>query len=449
MIKLIIFDVDGVLVSTKELHYMCLNKAIKNIAGEKYCITEEEHHSIYDGLSTREKLNLLSNHKKLSHVLHNSIYSMKQELTDIELHNFIKPDLRLEELFGKLKSQGYRIALASNCIAKSVNTIIKKLKITSFDAISSNNDVLKPKPHPEMYLKLILHFSVMPCETLIVEDSPNGVEAAVHSGAQVCVVKEPNEVTLEKLQSYLNMPEKKFKWPQKDINILIPIAGDGKRFKDVVGYVKPKPLIDVNGIPMIQRVIDNLNVDGHYIFVVRSEHCIESFLRTLVPECKIIVLNSVTQGAACTTLLATDYINNDTPLMIANGDQLVNWDVGRFIYSTFEKNADGGILTFNANHPKWSYVAVNSMGNVTNVAEKRPISNIATVGIYLYKKGKDYVHYAKQMIKNNIRTNNEFYVAPVYNEFIADGRKIVTYPCKEMWGIGDPDSLQYYLNNHK
>ena len=114
-----------------------------------------------------------------------------------------------------------------------------------------------------------------------------------------------------------------------------------------------------------------------------------------------------------------------------------------------ETGADGGIITFHATHPKWSFARLGEDGFVEEVAEKNPISNIATVGFYYWKHGSDFVKYAEQMVERDIRVNNEFYVCPVYNQAIEDGKKIRTFDVSGMWGLGTPQDLQYYLDNYK
>jgi dTDP-glucose pyrophosphorylase len=147
--------------------------------------------------------------------------------------------------------------------------------------------------------------------------------------------------------------------------------------------------------------------------------------------------------------LANQYINNDMPLMMANSDQYVEWDSNEFMYKMIEQKLDGGIVTFKATHPKWSFAKIDDYGYVTQVAEKSPISDIATAGIYYWNKGSDYVKYATQMIRKDIRTNNEYYVCPVFNEAIQDGKKIKTFNIEKMWGLGTPEDLEHYLENHK
>jgi len=166
------------------------------------------------------------------------------------------------------------------------------------------------------------------------------------------------------------------------------------------------------------------------------------------PGCKIVEVDGVTQGAACTTLLAKEYIDNDQPLLMANSDQFLEWNSNEFMYKMQEQNAEGGIVTFTATHPKWSFAKIDDLGYVTEVAEKNPISNVATVGVYYWQKGSDYVKYAERMIEKNIRVNNEFYVCPVFNEAISDGKKIKTYQIEKMWGIGTPEDLTFFEENY-
>jgi dTDP-glucose pyrophosphorylase len=241
------------------------------------------------------------------------------------------------------------------------------------------------------------------------------------------------------------------KWKDERLNVLIPMAGAGSRFEKA-GYSFPKPLIDVNGEPMIKLVSDNLNFDAKFIYIVQKSHRekynLDTLLNLITPNCKIVEVDGTTQGAACTTLLAKNFINNDDPLILANSDQFIQWDSNEFMYKMNESRLDGGIVTFKSTHPKWSFAKINEQGFVTEVAEKNPISNIATAGIYYWSKGKDYVYYAEQMIQKEIKINNEFYVCPVFNEAIADGKKIKTFNIDNMWGLGTPEDLNLYLKSY-
>jgi HAD superfamily hydrolase (TIGR01509 family) len=455
MVKLIIFDLDGVLVDAKKIHFETLNRALWEIAkSDKYVISEAEHLSIYDGLKTNQKLELLTQNKGLQRDTYETVWNRKQQLT-IEAISELQPDLEKIELFKELRDRGYKLACASNSIRRSVLVMLAKIGIIEYmDLIISNEDVKNSKPHPEMYWKSMSMMSVLPEETLIVEDSPHGLLAASRSRANVLRVNNPPDLTLEKIENKLN--ENKIigipKWQGGKLNILIPMAGAGSRFQQA-GYTFPKPLIDVEGKPMIQVVVDNLNIDATYIYVVQKEHRekynLNTLLNLITPNCKIVEVDGVTEGAACTTLLAKKYIDNDQPLVIANSDQFVEWDSNEFMYKMIEQKVDGGILTFKATHPKWSFVKVDEYGYVTEVAEKNPISDIATVGVYYWVKGSDYVKYAEQMISKNIRTNNEFYTCPTFNEAIGDGKKIKTFNIDKMWGLGTPEDLNYYLENKK
>ena len=235
------------------------------------------------------------------------------------------------------------------------------------------------------------------------------------------------------------------------MKILIPMAGEGSRFAKE-GYTFPKPLIDVNGKPMIQTVVENLDFDAEYIFLVRKEH-LETYVglqstldRITDGKFKIVEVDKLTEGAACTALLAREHIDNDDDLLIANSDQFIEYAPENFKTLKEMTDADAIVYTFEAVHPKWSFVKTNARGVITEVAEKNPISNIATCGIYWYRKGSDFVKYADQMIEKNIRVNNEFYIAPVYNELIGDGKKLIPFFVHSMWGIGTPEDLHSFLN---
>jgi len=452
-IKLIIFDLDGVLVEAKNIHYQALNEAL----GKKYAISWNEHLSTYDGLKTTQKLNMLTNRKGLSVDEHQSIWERKQQITLQKLKQ-LGTDDTLIELMDWLSTNGYKIAVCSNSIRKTVLTVLSKLGIMEFmDYIISNEDVDNSKPHPEMYWTAISKMKSLPEETLIVEDSPYGLLAAARSKSHILRVKNTKETTLENINNKLKQIEMGEQqsipaWRDENLTILIPMAGAGSRFQQA-GYTFPKPLIDVNGKPMIQVVVDNLNIKANYVYVVQKEHRekynLDTLLNLITPNCKIVEVDGITEGAACTALLAKEYINNDRPLFFANSDQFVEWDSNEFLYKMNETNADGGIVTFKATHPKWSFAKIDEQGLVTEVAEKNPISDIATAGYYYWKHGSDFVKYAEEMIEKDIRVNNEFYVCPVFNQAIEDNKEIRTFDVIKMWGLGTPEDLKFYLENYK
>jgi len=455
MIKLVVFDLDGVLVDAREIHYEALNKALADV-DEKYVINRQEHLSIYDGLSTTKKLNMLSENKGLPENLHDLVWRLKQEKT-VEIIDNFAVDARICKVLKRLKKDGYTIACATNSIRKTAKLqLIRRGFFEHIDFLYSNQDVVKPKPSAEIYMRCMLRANVDPNETIIVEDSHHGRRAAINSGGHLCAVKNSSDVTYEKIKNMIDQINSKEnikpKWQGGKMNVLIPMAGAGSRFAKA-GYTFPKPLIEVNGKPMIQLVVENLNIDARHIFVVQKEHYekynLKHLLGLISPGCEIVQVDEMTEGAACTTLLAKEFINNDEPLIFANSDQYLDWDSNEFMYSMEADGVDGGMLTFTATHPKWSFAKTNEDGLVTEVAEKKPISDIATAGIYYWKHGKDYVKYAEQMIEKDIRFNNEFYVCPVFNQAIDGGKKIKTFHFDGMWGIGTPEDLRTFLERDK
>lgn len=237
------------------------------------------------------------------------------------------------------------------------------------------------------------------------------------------------------------------------INILIPMAGLGSRFAKV-GYKKPKPFIDVAGKPMIVRVLENLEYpDAKYILIGRKEHLEQE--QDLVSEIKskynveFIEIDKLTEGTACTVLYARKLINNGLPLLIANSDQIIDLNISDFIDDFRQRDLDGSIITFidKSLDPKWSFAKLDQSEKVLEVKEKEAISEYATVGIYLFKKGSEFVDAAIDMISRNERVNGEFYTCPVYNHLINDGKYIGVYNIEReaMHGIGTPEDLGEYL----
>jgi len=232
------------------------------------------------------------------------------------------------------------------------------------------------------------------------------------------------------------------------------MAGRGSRFASA-GFKDPKPLIPVGGKPMIQWVIENVrpNRRHRFIFICLAEHLrqyptVAVTLANLCPGCEIVVVDGVTKGAACTVLLAREYINNSDPLMIVNSDQFVEINIDAYLDEMDRSQADGQIMTFWSDHPKWSYCKMKDDSTVAEVVEKKVVSNEATVGIYNYRLGSDFVRAADMMIKMGLMVNNEFYVAPAYNQLIANGHKIITVGTGReyngMFGLGVPDDLAFF-----
>lgn len=239
------------------------------------------------------------------------------------------------------------------------------------------------------------------------------------------------------------------------------MAGRGQRFIDF-GYKNPKPLIEVVGVPMIKRVIHNLDkcfgINHDYIFIIQKdhnkEHHLETYLKQVKPFSVVIETEGVTEGAACTALLAEEYIDNQAQLLIANSDQLIAMNPFNFNTIIDTPEVIGCLLTFESTDPKFSYAECKPYRNkVVRVVEKEVISNIATCGIYYFKYGHYFVSAARDMIKYNKRHKNEFYIAPCYNELIKtydisrQSEIIVPYQVEKMVCLGTPDDLERAISN--
>lgn len=453
MIKLIICDYDGVVVALPEIHKISLNKSIEEIVGSQYVISDEEHYKTYNGLSTKTKLNMLVKEKNLPIEKLNEISSLKQKYTIEAIEETITFNKQLFDDLSKLKSEGYLLACASNALYETVELGLKKLGIFNlFDKVFGNESTKRQKPAPDIYLNVMLNLGIDPQEVLIIEDSFHGRQAATRSGAYVMTVKDQNETTYENIKSRLNqIQSKKVKWVDNKLNIVLPCSGMGSRFS-IMGYELIKPLINIFNKPMIQVVVENLNVDANYIFIVQAAHYkqynLGYLLNLLVPGCKIVQVDGLTEGAACSVLAAKEFIDNDNPLFVINSDQYIDIDFADFFKQMLVSDCDGSIICFEKSlDEKWSYVKVNDDGWITDVKEKVCISNTATIGAYYWTKGKDFVSSAEEMIANNERSKNEFYVAPSYTKLINKDKKIIPYmiPTDSFHSLGTPAELEEFL----
>lgn len=240
------------------------------------------------------------------------------------------------------------------------------------------------------------------------------------------------------------------------LNILIPMAGEGSRFKSA-GFDKPKPFIEALEKTLIEHVLKNLYIKNvRYILIARTEHLISQ--QKIINRIKrnfnveFIEVNKLTEGTVMTILHAYHLINNKTPLLIANSDQIVDIDIKTFINDSKDRSLDGSILTFTDKYrsEKWSFVKIDKFGFVKEVREKKVISKFASVGIYYFSRGSFFVESAIRMIVNNERVNGEFYTCPVYNYAIASGLKIGIYNIKQelMHGLGTPEDLYSFISSH-
>ena len=271
MIKVIIFDLDGVLVDTKMIHYEALNLALEKFKFKKISIND--HIKNFDGLPTFKKLEILNKKIGLPKKEFSKINEYKQKITSKILKKKIKKNNKLINLF-KFLHKDHKIAVATNAVRSTLNICLNKLELNKYiDYKLSNEDVNHPKPNPEIYLRIFLHFGVYPSNTLVFEDSHYGREAAVSSGAQLYPIKEIKDLNAKSIKLFLNSKKtnhiKNISWEDNKMNVLIPMAGAGKRFADA-GYIFPKPLIEINNKPMIQWVIESLNLKANYIFIIQK-----------------------------------------------------------------------------------------------------------------------------------------------------------------------------------
>jgi dTDP-glucose pyrophosphorylase len=236
------------------------------------------------------------------------------------------------------------------------------------------------------------------------------------------------------------------------LNILIPAAGVGSRFK-IEGYSSIKPMIKIGDKTMIDRAITSLNLKGQYIFIINNQNGqTEEFIqeiKNVVPDARIVEVDYITDGPASTALLASDFINNDNPLVIANCDQIMEWEPEEFFNEINTTTKDGLVVTYKVQTQKNSYVQLDEDGNAVRFAEKEIISEHSLNGIHFWKTGSDFVSSATEMIRKDIRTNNEFYISQTYNELIRIGKKIGIYEIDvdKHWAVGTPKDLELYLKH--
>lgn len=229
------------------------------------------------------------------------------------------------------------------------------------------------------------------------------------------------------------------------MKVIIPAAGNGSRFLNSK-YKLPKPCIEVDNKLMLVRAAESLNLDAQFIFIIRESNyrnVLATKLYESFPTCKIAVIDFETDGATETCLIAEDFINTDEELIIANCDQIMNWNSEQALKQL--RKFDAGLVTIESNDAKHSYAKLDN-NLVIEVQEKNVISDTALTGIHYWKYGSDFVKCAKQMMNAGKKTNNEFYVGPCYNEFISMGKKVGYFQInqKQIHFIGTPGDLEIY-----
>ena len=445
--KCVLFDFDGVLADGKVFHRDLFLKALKEKGG--LSLTADEHQKRLEAMSTRQKLEHLVKGKYITEAEAKAVSNYKQKLTEESLAH-IKLFPFVGTLFKELKKKGVDFAIVTNTTPQTMSQLKKIKKELQGVAIISPEEVTDSKPSPAMYYAAMAEFGHSLKDYLIVEDSKNGIRSGQASGAAVLQFRaESDHLSLKDLEAawakgstkkidYLN--EKNL----KPFTLVIPCAGLGSRFREQ-GFKLPKPLIDVKGQPMIERVYDNLGIRAkQVIFIVRKDdeenYGMGSKIKQFCPEAFILEVDGLQQGAYKTVECARKIIPDDHGLIIANSDQLIDYDA--FKVDDQLKDSDGLILTFDAFGEKWSYARTEN-GEVVEVAEKKQISNEATCGVYYFKTASDFFEAGDKMVAAGETTNGEYYICPVFNYF--EGR-VTTCRVKKMQGIGTPEDLANYLN---
>lgn len=213
------------------------------------------------------------------------------------------------------------------------------------------------------------------------------------------------------------------------MNIVIPMAGGDALFRQH-GFPFPKPVIEIAGRPLVEHAFDCLSRirDARFIFVIRKDDDLRFHLREVLqlmaPDSVVLRADGETAGAACTALLAVEYIDNDEELVIANSDQILDIDLDAAIGEFRARGLDAGTLVFDSVHPRWSFVKTDAEGFVVEAAEKRPISRNATAGFYYFRQGRFFVEAAQNLIRKDASVNGGYFVCPTFNEMILRQKRI-------------------------
>jgi dTDP-glucose pyrophosphorylase len=241
------------------------------------------------------------------------------------------------------------------------------------------------------------------------------------------------------------------------MNIVIPMAGKSSRFFEA-GFTVPKYLLPLSkkqtGITMIEGAVDSLHMKGQLIFIVQREHTmfrIDTFLKEKYPDSIVLYLERYTGGCVESVYEAAKaYIDNDSPLVISNCDQYLEWDSTEFLHVCNQPNVDGCVLTYFADTVKNSYCTVDDSGRCTFFREKEVISPHSLVGVHYWKRGSDFVASAKDMIENNVRDAGEYYVSTSYNYLVKQGKFITICPLRDgeiYHTIGVPETYYNFLQS--
>lgn len=435
-----LFDLDGVIVDTVNIQYDSTRKAIKEHCNYDIQDDNEVNNVFLKTITTKDKLKYLNQKNIIEKKDINIIYDLKKNIANKIFIN-LKRDTTKIELFSFLKERKNKIAVVTNSNKNSAEIVLKALGLYDFiDLLISNEDVSNCKPHSEPYIKAIAHFGGSLSKFIIFEDSESGLISARGTGCFVYHIKNVNNLNLN-LITKLNL---------LNINILIPMAGLGSRFTKR-GFKSQKPLIELNNKTLIEHSISSLNIEGNYIFIIRKKNNksnieLINILKEIKKNCKIIEIDYVTEGSASTCYLAKEMINDNNELIIANCDQILEWDSEKFLDTS--RSYEACVLTYISNDIKNSFIKLeNNLG--IEIKEKEAISDTALVGVHYFKRGKDFVLSYEEVFKKKFKFKNEYYVSTVCDNLIKQGIKFGHHLLtgdEIYYSTGKPEDYFEYLN---
>lgn len=447
-IDAIVFDLDGTLVETRDLHKRALNAAILKVAGLSFVISDDEHAARFDGLSTAQKLRMLNIHKGLAPEMNKAIWDAKQLLTDELVRKEVRPDERIVTMFKTLRAMGFPIGVASNCIRSSVDLILKQIGLYDLvDMSLSNDDVEQAKPAPDLYLRAAKSFGTMPDRLLVIEDAPFGWQAALMAGAHLTRVSCPDDVTLEAVLGRVG----ELNAAKPPITVIVPLAGEHTVVHTAQGgrQALHPCTYDVAGVAALQHALRSLASRRHprkIVFVVRGNELPDSLLLKCAEygPCAVVRLDAPSRGAACSAIAAAAHIHPDAPMLIFDGCHVVEWGDNHDIDTLLEARTDAAITVVHSTDSRWAYVDVDAEMNVLQVQEKLPISRLACTGLYLWKTGASFLHDAQASVQKNARMQGRFYIAPVLNELLMRAGTVSTVEVRQMLSLRTPAEIREF-----
>ena len=462
-IQLVVFDLDGVLVDSRELHYEALNLAIEQCAGARYVITRQEHESFYDGLSTNQKLRHMTLAKDLPIEAHKPVWQRKQELTEVLVRERLRPLPHITALVTTLKRLGFPVAVASNCIKSSVQSILDTIGLLPHvDAFFSNEDVARAKPAPDIYARACAAFCVAPANALVVEDTVKGFEAAVTAGCNLLKVVTPADTNLSRVLRA--MQELDVEPPP--VTVIVPLAGFSSQAwlagPESLPNEVPIFLADAHGVSVLEAAVASIASQRfrmRFIFVVKEEQCAQFKLDSLCVKAagyhpaSVLKVKGDTLGALVSALEARPLLEPGAPLLLFDGAHCISWGEGSSVDDLLGGSHDGGMTTHFSTDPRWSYVRTNFRTSesspvfITEVHEKVGVSNTAATGLYFWRRASDFLSAADELLASNARTRGWFFLAPTFNLAISRGAKIEAVPVKTSWSLRSAQEVASFVNN--